>query len=130
MGIDQFSFIAVLDKNDLTKTMLAEFKDSKALYAVKSANKERLIENDEINDIMNMKSVCLRALKSKHPFIAELHATFQTETSAYFVMEHLSGGSLMTHIQRGPFAVERTRYAIIALVWLASHAFATQELCF
>lgn len=111
MEFDQFDFLAILDTNVLGKTMLAQSRDSKSLYAIKSAKKEILIENEEVNEVMAMKKVWLKALQGKHPLIAELYATFQTETDVYFVMEHLSGGSLMSHLQREPFAVERTRYA-------------------
>lgn len=121
MEFDQFNFIAVLDKNDLLKTMLAEFKNSKSLYAIKTARKDLLVEISVANEVMNMKNVFLNVLQKKHPFIARLYATFQTEITIYFVMEHLSGGSLMTHLQKRPFTVERTRYANPSPLWHTSN---------
>ena len=56
------------------------------------------------------KRVFLIANKEHHPFLYNLHACFQTETRIYFVIEYISGGDLMLHIQREPFGIERTRF--------------------
>ena len=89
--------------------MLAEKKVSKALFAIKVVRKDFVIENDEVSSVSVEKSVFLKATQEKHPFIIHLQAAFQTETRLYFVMEYVSGGDLMLHIQRGSFGRERAQ---------------------
>lgn len=110
IGLDHFNFLAVLGKGNFGKVMLAETKRSRRLYAIKVLKKEFIIENDEVESIRSEKRVFLIANKERHPFLTNLHACFQTETRVYFVMEYVSGGDLMLHIQRGQFGTKRAQY--------------------
>ena len=109
IGLDHFNFLAVLGKGNFGKVMLAESKTSKKLYAIKVLKKEFIIENDEVESTKSEKRVFLIANKERHPFLLNLHACFQTETRVYFVMEYISGGDLMLHIQRGQFGLKRAQ---------------------
>lgn len=109
IGLDHFNFLAVLGKGNFGKVMLAETKQTKQLYAIKVLKKEFIIENDEVESIRSEKRVLLIANKEHHPFLINLHACFQTETRVYFVMEYISGGDLMLHIQRGQFGTKRAQ---------------------
>jgi hypothetical protein len=109
IGLDHFNFLAVLGKGNFGKVMLAETKASKQLYAIKVLKKEFIIENDEVESTRSEKRVLLIANKGRHPFLLSLHACFQTETRVYFVMEYISGGDLMLHIQRGQFGTKRAQ---------------------
>ncbi|KAF4592604.1 protein kinase c [Ophiocordyceps camponoti-floridani] len=110
IGLDHFNFLAVLGKGNFGKVMLAETKRSRKLYAIKVLKKEFIIENDEVESIKSEKRVFLIANKERHPFLTNLHACFQTETRVYFVMEYVSGGDLMLHIQRGQFGTKRAQF--------------------
>ncbi|KAM0281102.1 hypothetical protein ACHAQH_003681 [Verticillium albo-atrum] len=110
IGLDHFNFLAVLGKGNFGKVMLAETKRSKRLYAIKVLKKEFIIENDEVESIRSEKRVFLIANRERHPFLTNLHACFQTETRVYFVMEYVSGGDLMLHIQRGQFGTKRAQF--------------------
>ena len=109
IGLDDFNFLAVIGKGNFSKIMLAEKKVSKDLFAIKIIKKAFIIENDEVNSIGTEKRVFLKATQNRHPFIVNLHASFQTETRLYFVMEYISGGDLMLHIQRGQFGLKRSQ---------------------
>ncbi|KAL5329921.1 hypothetical protein ACEPPN_003441 [Leptodophora sp. 'Broadleaf-Isolate-01'] len=110
IGLDHFNFLAVLGKGNFGKVMLAETKATKQLYAIKVLKKEFIIENDEVESTRSEKRVFLIANKENHPFLLNLHACFQTETRVYFVMEYISGGDLMLHIQRGQFGTKRAQF--------------------
>ncbi|KAI2626252.1 hypothetical protein GGS21DRAFT_540968 [Xylaria nigripes] len=110
IGLDHFNFLAVLGKGNFGKVMLAETKKSRRLYAIKVLKKEFIIENDEVESIRSEKRVFLIANREHHPFLTNLHACFQTETRVYFVMEYISGGDLMLHIQRGQFGTKRAQF--------------------
>ncbi|KAI9761013.1 MAG: hypothetical protein M4579_001276 [Chaenotheca gracillima] len=110
IGLDHFNFLAVLGKGNFGKVMLAETKGTKQLYAIKVLKKEFIIENDEVESTRSEKRVFLIANKERHPFLLNLHACFQTETRVYFVMEYISGGDLMLHIQRGQFGTRRAQF--------------------
>ena len=109
IGLEHFNFLAVLGKGNFGKVMLAETKATKKLYAIKVLKKEFIIENDEVESTKSEKRVFLIANKERHPFLLNLHACFQTETRVYFVMEYISGGDLMLHIQRGQFGSKRAQ---------------------
>jgi len=117
IGLDHFNFLAVLGKGNFGKVMLAETKSTKQLYAIKVLKKEFIIENDEVESTRSEKRVFLIANKERHPFLLSLHACFQTETRVYFVMEYISGGDLMLHIQRGQFGTKRAQLVIFSLVF-------------
>ncbi|KAJ5122304.1 hypothetical protein N7526_009241 [Penicillium atrosanguineum] len=110
IGLDHFNFLAVLGKGNFGKVMLAETKSTRKLYAIKVLKKEFIIENDEVESTKSEKRVFLIANKERHPFLLTLHACFQTETRVYFVMEYISGGDLMLHIQRGQFGLKRAQF--------------------
>lgn len=109
IGLEHFNFLAVLGKGNFGKVMLAETKATKKLYAIKVLKKEFIIENEEVESTKSEKRVFLIANKERHPFLLNLHACFQTETRVYFVMEYISGGDLMLHIQRGQFGTKRAQ---------------------
>ncbi|KAI9336353.1 hypothetical protein BDR26DRAFT_1008906 [Obelidium mucronatum] len=110
IGLDDFNLMAVLGKGNFGKVMLAEEKLTKKHYAIKVLKKDFVIENDESESTRSEKRVFLTANLERFPFLVNLHSCFQTETRLYFVMEFVSGGDLMWHIQHERFSEKRARY--------------------
>ncbi|KAK0553422.1 Serine/threonine kinase [Tilletia horrida] len=121
VGLEDFNFLAVLGKGNFGKVMLAEEKRSTKLYAIKVLKKEYIIENDEIESTKSEKRVFLAAARERHPFLVNLHSCFQTETRVYFVMEFVSGGDLMLHIQREPFTPRRAKFYATEVLLAVEH---------
>ncbi|KAI8969746.1 kinase-like domain-containing protein [Pilobolus umbonatus] len=120
-----FNLLAVLGKGNFGKVMLAEEKYTRELYAIKILKKRFILDNEEVESTRSEKRVFLTANQERHPFLVNLHSTFQTETRLYFVMEYVSGGDLMLQIQREPFSEGRARFyaceVLLALEYFHKH---------
>ncbi|KTW30847.1 protein kinase C-like protein [Pneumocystis carinii B80] len=121
VGLDDFNFLSVLGKGNFGKVMLAEAKSTKQLYAIKVLKKESIIENEEIGSTISEKRIFLTANKGRHPFLINLHSCFQTETRIYFVMEYVSGGDLLLHIQREQFGQTRALFYAAEVLLVLKH---------
>ena len=110
IALDDFDFQAVLGKGNFGKVMLAQERTTGILYAIKILKKEFIIENDEIESTKAEKRVFQTINQTQFPFLVNLHSCFQTESRLYFVMEYVSGGDLMWHIQHRPFTPDQAKF--------------------
>jgi serine/threonine protein kinase len=109
-GLDDYKFISVLGKGNFGKVMLAEYVSDNRLCAIKVLKKNFIVENDEVESTKSEKKVFLVANKHHHPFLLNLYQCFQTENRIYFVMEYISGGDLMWHVQQKKFSLKRAQF--------------------
>ncbi|KAJ1655725.1 Serine/threonine kinase [Dispira simplex] len=123
--LQDFNLLAVLGKGNFGKVMLAEERTTRNLYAIKVLKKEFIVQNDEFESMRSEKRVFQVANQERHPFLIGLHSCFQSDTRLYFVMEYISGGDLMWHIQRQTFSERRAKFyaaeVLLALEYFHRH---------
>uniref|UniRef100_A0AAX7VJM4 protein kinase C n=1 Tax=Astatotilapia calliptera TaxID=8154 RepID=A0AAX7VJM4_ASTCA len=108
--VEDFKYISVLGRGHFGKVLLAEFKKTGKLYAVKALKKRDIVTRDEVDSLMSEKRIFEMINASRHPFLVNLHGCFQTSDHVCFVMEYLPGGDLMIHIHNDVFNEAQTRF--------------------
>ncbi|XP_037535939.1 serine/threonine-protein kinase N2-like [Nematolebias whitei] len=110
MQVDDFKLVSVLGRGHFGKVLLAEFKKTGRLYAIKALKKRDIVTRDEVDSLMSEKRIFEMINASRHPFLVNLHGCFQTSDHVCFVMEYLPGGDLMIHIHSDVFSEAQTRF--------------------
>ncbi|KAG8010980.1 Serine/threonine-protein kinase N1 [Nibea albiflora] len=94
---------------DSPLVLLAEYKKSGKLYAIKALKKGDIVTRDEVDSLICEKRIFEVINASKHPFLVNLYGCFQTADHVCFVMAYSPGGDLMTHIHNNIFTEKQTR---------------------
>uniref|UniRef100_A0A8C9XAN6 Uncharacterized protein n=1 Tax=Sander lucioperca TaxID=283035 RepID=A0A8C9XAN6_SANLU len=110
MQMEDFKYISVLGRGHFGKVLLAEFKKTGKLYAIKALKKRDIVTRDEVDSLMSEKRIFEMVNASRHPFLVNLHGCFQTSDHVCFVIEYLPGGDLMIHIHNDVFTEAQTRF--------------------
>ncbi|XP_023678854.2 serine/threonine-protein kinase N2 isoform X2 [Paramormyrops kingsleyae] len=130
--MEDFSCLAVLGRGHFGKVLLAEFKNTGKLFAIKALKKADLITRDEVESLMCEKRILETITASRHPFLVNLHACLQTADHVCFVMDYCPGGDLMIHIHNNIFTEEQTRFfaacVLLGLQFLHLHGIVYRDL--
>ncbi|XP_065068063.1 serine/threonine-protein kinase N2-like isoform X2 [Rhopilema esculentum] len=132
MSMNDFRCISVLGRGHFGKVLLAEYKNSKEHFAIKALKKGDIISRDEVESLMSEKRIFEIANSSRHPFLVNLFACFQTTEHVCFIMEYASGGDLMMHIHADVFSEPRTVFyagcVVLGLQFLHNHDIVYRDL--
>uniref|UniRef100_A0AAQ5Y7B9 protein kinase C n=1 Tax=Amphiprion ocellaris TaxID=80972 RepID=A0AAQ5Y7B9_AMPOC len=90
--------------------LLAEYKKSGKLYAIKALKKGDIVTRDEVDSLMCEKKIFEVINGTRHPFLVNLYGCFQTADHVCFVMAYSPGGDLMTHIHTSIFTEKQTQF--------------------
>ncbi|XP_020562014.1 serine/threonine-protein kinase N2 isoform X2 [Oryzias latipes] len=110
LQVEDFRFMSVLGRGHFGKVLLAEFQETRTLFAIKALKKRDIVRRDEVDSLMSEKRIFEMINASRHPFLVHLHGCFQTCDHVCFVMEYLPGGDLMIHIHSDVFTEAQTRF--------------------
>ncbi|KAL0979555.1 hypothetical protein UPYG_G00186500 [Umbra pygmaea] len=108
--MEDFKCISVLGRGHFGKVLLAEFKNTGKLYAIKALKKNDIVTRDEVDSLMCERRIFEMINASRHPFLVNLYGCFQTNEHVCFVMEYSPGGDLMIHIHNNVFSDIQTRF--------------------
>ncbi|KAF3702457.1 Serine/threonine-protein kinase N2 [Channa argus] len=110
LKMEDFNCISVLGRGHFGKVLLAEYKKSGKLYAIKALKKGDIVTRDEVESLICEKRIFEVINASQHPFLVNLYGCFQTADHVCFVMAYSPGGDLMTHIHTNIFSEKQARF--------------------
>ncbi|KAL2100939.1 hypothetical protein ACEWY4_002700 [Coilia grayii] len=130
--LQDFRLVAVLGRGHFGKVLLSEYKKSGCLYAIKALKKGDIVARDEVESLMCEKRIFETVNSSRHPFLVNLFACFQTPEHVCFVMEYTAGGDLMMHIHADVFSEPRAMFyaacVVLGLQFLHDHKIVYRDL--
>ncbi|CAH2285709.1 serine threonine- kinase N2 [Pelobates cultripes] len=93
----------------LAQVLLAEYKDTKNMYALKVLKINKIVSSNKIHRLMCEKLVFQTVSNRRHPFLVNLFGCFHNEHHACFAMEFAAGGDLVNNLYNngGPFSKPR-----------------------
>ncbi|KHJ95796.1 kinase domain protein [Oesophagostomum dentatum] len=104
-----FEFLTTIGKGSFGRVFQVVHKETGKIYAMKVLSKEHIRKKNEVKHVMAELSV-LKA-NINHPFLVSLHFSFQNKDKLYFVLDHLNGGELFSHLQKEKhFSESRSRF--------------------
>jgi len=95
--LEDFMLKVVLGRGTFGKVYLAELKQTKVLYAIKSIRKDVLLEYDQVNNTKLEKDILFSC---DHPFLVGMDYLFQSQLRLYFIMPFVKGGELYKVFQK------------------------------
>ncbi|NXA54758.1 PKN2 kinase, partial [Nothocercus julius] len=114
--LEDFHCIAMLGRGHFGKVLLAQYRATGKLYAIKALKKKDIINRDEIDSLNCEKRIFEVVNSSDHPFLVNMFACFQTPHHACFVMEYTPGGDLMMRIHEDIFPEHMARFYTACVV--------------
>ncbi|XP_023647640.1 serine/threonine-protein kinase N1 isoform X1 [Paramormyrops kingsleyae] len=132
LSLQNFRLVAVLGRGHFGKVLLSEYKETGTLYAIKALKKGDIVARDEVESLMCEKRIFETVNSSRHPFLVNLFACFQTPEHVCFVMEYTAGGDLMMHIHADVFSEPRAMFyaacVVLGLQFLHDHKIVYRDL--
>uniref|UniRef100_A0A8C4GKW7 protein kinase C n=1 Tax=Dicentrarchus labrax TaxID=13489 RepID=A0A8C4GKW7_DICLA len=124
-SLQDFKCVAVLGRGHFGKVLLAEYKSTGEMFAIKALKKGDIVARDEVDSLMCEKRIFETVNSVRHPFLVNLFACFQTQEHVCFVMEYAAGGDLMMHIHADVFSEPRAIFyaacVVLGLQFLHDH---------
>ncbi|EHB12140.1 Protein kinase C iota type [Heterocephalus glaber] len=93
LGLEDFDLLRMIGRGSYGKVLLVQLKKSDRMYAMKAVKKEHV----NIDRVQTEKQVLQQV--SNCLFLVALYSCFQIESRLLLVLDYVSGGDLMFHMQ-------------------------------
>lgn len=112
--LDDFVILKVIGRGVMGKVLLVRHKESRKLYALKSIHKEWILSHGQVQHAKSERDI-LAAFRDSFfniqdnedvggsgmkGFLIKLHASFQTSTEIFYVLDFMVGGDLASILAR------------------------------
>lgn len=119
VNINSFTIIKHIGRGSYARVFLVKKNDSGQFYAMKVLKKNK-ISNGRSKSRVKIERDIIMSIR--HPFIVDLHYSFQTEEKLYFILDYLNGGDIYTHIMKhGKFKEKRAKFYAAEIVCALNH---------
>ncbi|CAD8049301.1 unnamed protein product [Paramecium primaurelia] len=109
-----FHMLFVIGRGGFGRVWKTENKKTKQLYAIKEMSKCKIVNKKSVSSVMNEKYLLSNL---RHPFLVNMHASFQDRENLYLVMDLMQGGDLRYHLcKQKRFTEKQTKFFIVCLL--------------
>ena len=110
-----FEFIDIIGRGGFGKVWKVKNRKYKIYFAMKEMSKKAILDKKSIKGILYERELLS---KMNHPFLVNMHFSFQDNNYIYIVMDLLTGGDLRYYIttKKRRFNEEETRFIIANLI--------------
>jgi serine/threonine protein kinase len=112
-----FELLKVIGMGAFGKVLQVRHKYSKQVMAMKIISKRLL--NRKSAYVENIRAERDILTRVKHPFVVQMHCSFQTSEKLFIVMDYLAGGELFLRLGREGIVLERTAAFYLGEIILA-----------
>ncbi|XP_063297679.1 serine/threonine-protein kinase N2-like [Pelobates fuscus] len=107
--MEDFKLRSVLGRGSFGKVLLAKYKNTNKMYALKVMRKADIESSPKLDSLLCEKRVFQAVTNRRYPFLINLFGCFHTQDHIIFAMEYAAGGDLSTLLnnKRRPFPESR-----------------------
>ena len=117
---ENIEYINLIGKGGFSKVWKIKLKLNNKIYALKEMNKLKIIDKKAIKSINNEKKI-LSQLNS-HPFIVNMHFSFQDNNNLYLILDFLPKGDIRYHLQKNrKFSEIQTKFLLSNIILGLEH---------
>ena len=112
---NSFDYLSIIGRGGFGKVWKVCHKQTRILYAMKEMNKSKIIDKKSDKSVKSERDLLS---KLNHPFIINMHFSFQDSDNLYLVMDLLTGGDLRYHICKTRYFTEEQSKFFISCILL------------
>ena len=114
LKVKDFQKINLLGKGSFGEVFLVRSKKTNKVYAMKVLEKDKVIENRQVEHTKIERDLLVR---TNCPFIIDIKFAFQDSENLYIITEFLQGGELFFHINKERrFTNEKAKFYIAEII--------------